>query len=62
MRIIKTKDELIELLNAGKIGRGTFSTGMFGLEQNKPVVVVGIGDTADEILKAVENTIKKTGE
>ena len=39
IREIKELDELKYLLDTGQIGKGTFSTGKFALQQGKPVFV-----------------------
>jgi hypothetical protein len=37
--LVTNLKELEDLLKRGYIGKGTFSTGKFGLEQGKPVFV-----------------------
>lgn len=44
IREVKTLTELKSLLDQGLIGKGTFSTGKFALEQKKPVYVAIIED------------------
>lgn len=62
MKVITKRSELTALLKEGKIGRGTFSTGCYGLQQGKKVIVVVPTDTTEELIKELDKPTPKVNE